>query len=159
MQELRVYIETSVWSHVFHDDTPDFQRATVEFLTQAKERVFAPYISTIVLDEVARANPQRREGLLGEIAAVRPTLLRGSEQADALARRYVEAGVLPLTDEVDALHVAIATVYELDVLASWNQRHLANIRRRDLFNSVNRVAGYRKMLEIANPLEVLYERD
>ena len=39
MQELRVYIETSVWSHVFHDETPDFQRATVEFLKQAKERV------------------------------------------------------------------------------------------------------------------------
>ena len=76
---------------------------------------------------------------------------------DDLAGRYVQAGVLPPTDEVDALHVAIATVCEMDVLASWNQRHLANIRRRDLFNSVNRVAGYRKMLEIANPLEVLYE--
>ena len=65
--------------------------------------------------------------------------------------------MLPPSDELDALHVAIATVYEMDVLASWNQRHLANIWRRDLFNSVNRVAGYRKMLEIANPLEVLYE--
>jgi len=55
------------------------------------------------------------------------------------------------------LHVAIATVCRMDVLASWNQRHLANIRRRDLFNGVNRVAGYRRTLEIANPLEVLYE--
>ena len=44
MQELRVYIETSVWSHVFHDETPDFQRVTVEFLQQAKERVVVPYI-------------------------------------------------------------------------------------------------------------------
>jgi len=55
------------------------------------------------------------------------------------------------------LHVAVATVYEMDVLVSWNQRHLANIRRRDLFNSVNRIAGYRKALEITNPLEVGYE--
>lgn len=157
MQELRVYIETSVWSHVFHDDTPDFQRATIEFLKQAKERAIVPYISTVILDEVARASATRRDGILGEIAAVRPRLLRRSKEADALARRYVQAGVLPPADELDALHVAIATVHEMDVLASWNQRHLANIRRRDLFNSVNRVAGYRKMLEIANPLEVLYE--
>ncbi len=157
MQELRVYIETSIWSHVFHDDTPDFQRVTVEFLKQAKERVVVPYISTLVLDEVTRADARRREGILGEIAGVRPILLRRSQQADDLAGRYVQAGVLPPSDEVDALHVAIATVCEMDVLASWNQRHLANIRRRDVFNSVNRVAGYRKMLEIANPLEVLYE--
>jgi predicted nucleic acid-binding protein len=157
MQELSAYIETSVWSHVFHDDTPDLQRATVEFLRQAKERVVVPYISTLVLDEVARADAKRRDEILGEIAAVRPILLRGSRQADELAERYVEAGVLPPADLVDALHVAIATVHEMDVLTSWNQRHLANIRRRDLFNSVNRVAGYRKMLEIANPLEVLYE--
>ena len=157
MQELRVYIETSVWSHVFHDETPDFQRATVEFLKQTKERVVVPYISTLVLDEVARADARRREEILGEIAAVRPILLRRSQQADDLAGRYVQAGVLPPSDEVDALHVAIATVCEMDVLASWNQQHLANIRRRDLFNSVNRVAGYRKMLEIVNPLEVLYE--
>jgi predicted nucleic acid-binding protein len=157
MQKLRTYIETSVWSHVFHDDTPDFQRATVEFLKQAKERMIAPYISVVVLDEVSRAGPERRERILGEIAAVRPILLRRSEQADDLAQRYVEAGVLPAADRIDAWHVAIATVYEMDVLASWNQRHLANIRRRDQFNSVNRVAGYRKTLEIANPLEVSYE--
>lgn len=157
MHKLRVYIETSVWSHVFHDDTPDFQRVTVEFLKQAKERVVEPYISTLVLDEVARADARRREEILGEIAGVRPILLRQSQRAEDLAGRYVQAGVLPSADEVDALHVAIATVSEMDVLASWNQRHLANIRRRDLFNSVNRVAGYRKMLEIANPLEVLYE--
>lgn len=157
MPKLRVYVETSVWSHVFHDDTPDFQRATVEFLEQAKERVVVPYISTLVLDEVARADTRRREEILGELAAVRPILLRRSQQAEDLAGQYVKAGVLPRTDEVDALHVAIATVSEMDVLASWNQRHLANIRRRDLFNSVNRVAGYRKMLEITNPLEVLYE--
>lgn len=157
MQELRVYIETSVWSHVFHDDTPDFQRATVEFLKQAKERVFVPYVSALVLDEVARADAKRRADILGEIATVRPILLRRSQAADDLAGQYVRAGVLPPADEVDALHVAIATVGEMDVLASWNQRHLANIRRRDLFNSVNRVAGYRKMLEITNPLEVLYE--
>ena len=157
MQELRVYIETSVWSHVFHDETPDFQRVTVEFLKQAKERVVVPYISTLVLDEVARADARRRDAILEEIAGVGPILLRRSQQADDLAGRYVQAGVLPPSDELDALHVAISTVCEMDVLASWNQRHLANIRRRDLFNSVNRVAGYRKMLEIANPLEVLYE--
>ena len=58
MQELRVYIETSVWSHVFHDETPDFQRATVEFLKQAKERVVVPYVSTLVLDEVARGGSE-----------------------------------------------------------------------------------------------------
>jgi predicted nucleic acid-binding protein len=157
MWNLDAYIETSVWSHVFHVETPDFQRATIEFLDLVKSGAFAAHISTIVLDEVSRADVERRDQIMHQIDLVEPVLLTVNDEAEALSQRYIEAGVLPPPDHIDALHVAVATVYEMDVLVSWNQRHLANIRRRDLFNSVNRIAGYRKALEITNPLEVGYE--
>lgn len=157
MAELLVYLETSVWSHLFHDETPDFQRATVELLARAAAGSFEPMISTVVLDEVSRASTERREQLLNAIAEHSPAVLRVTPEVTTLAERYVGAGVLPRREFVDALHVAVATVYELDVLVSWNQRHLANLRRRDLFNSVNVIAGYRKPIDIVNPLEISNE--
>jgi hypothetical protein len=51
--------------------------------------------------------------------------------------------------------VAIATVGRLDVLASWNYRHLVNRRRRRAFNGVNALQGYRA-IEIISPPEVFH---
>jgi hypothetical protein len=54
---------------------------------------------------------------------------------------------------VDARHVAIATVGQVDVLVSWNYRHLVNRRRREAFNGVNAIMGYRP-IDIVSPPEV-----
>ena len=54
----------------------------------------------------------------------------------------------------DALHIAIATVSGVDVLVSWNFKHIVNLNRIKLFNSVNLKEGYH-LLEIRTPLEVI----
>jgi hypothetical protein len=50
--------------------------------------------------------------------------------------------------------VAIAVVSELDMLVSWNHRHLVNVRRRELFTHISAMQGYYKPLHIVTPLEV-----
>lgn len=69
-------------------------------------------------------------------------------------RRPTCAGVVPAKKRDDARHVAIATVARLEILVSWNHRHLANERKRILFNEVNRLAGYEE-LAIHTPFEVM----
>ena len=54
----------------------------------------------------------------------------------------------------DALHIAIATTSTVDVLVSWNFRHIVNLNKIKLFNSVNLKEGY-NLLEIRTPLEVI----
>jgi len=53
----------------------------------------------------------------------------------------------------DALHIAVATVLKVDVLVSWNFKHIVNLNRIKLFNSVNLREGY-GILEIRSPKEV-----
>lgn len=72
-----------------------------------------------------------------------------------LATRYIEHGIIPAMKAEDALHVAYATVFELDVLVTWNFRHLARARTEALIGSVNVVEGYSKPLRLLTPLEVL----
>ena len=52
------------------------------------------------------------------------------------------------------MHIAIATIYNADVLASWNFKHIVNLNRIRLYNSINMRIGY-KILEIRTPREIL----
>jgi hypothetical protein len=63
--------------------------------------------------------------------------------------------VPPAAKRNDARYVAIATVASLEIVVSWNHRHLANERKRALFNEVNRRAGYEQELLIHTPFEVM----
>jgi len=54
----------------------------------------------------------------------------------------------------DAKHAAIATVFQMDAVISWNLRHLANYKKMELINSVNFKMGYNKRLELITPMEV-----
>jgi hypothetical protein len=56
--------------------------------------------------------------------------------------------------EDDALHIAIATVLEVDVLVSWNFKHIVNLDKIRKFNAVNLLYGY-KTIEIRSPREVI----
>jgi hypothetical protein len=90
-----------------------------------------------------------------EISALGPVELKATSEIKWLAEEYIKAGVVPAKKRDDALHVAIATVAGMDILVSWNHRHLANNRKSVLFNSVNRLAGQERVLLIHTPLELL----
>ena len=74
-----------------------------------------------------------------------------------LADLYLQEGVLPQRTIDDARHVAIATIYEMDALISWNLKHLANLKRMERVNGVNLKEGYAKRLELVTPMEVSNE--
>ena len=76
------------------------------------------------------------------------------EEAENLADAYLAAGVVPEKNFNDALHVAITTIHEFDVLLSWNFRHLANINKEARFMEVNCSKGYLKPFKITTPYEV-----
>jgi hypothetical protein len=61
---------------------------------------------------------------------------------------------LPASKIEDAMHAAVATVFEVDALISWNLKHLANLKKMELINAINMKAGYFKRLELITPMEV-----
>jgi hypothetical protein len=65
--------------------------------------------------------------------------------------------VIPPRYTEDARHIAIATCHEMDVLLSWNFKHLANIKKQTEVRAVNERNGYLHPLLLATPMEVFYE--
>ena len=77
-----------------------------------------------------------------------------SHEAEELAQAYIDGGAIGASMRVDALHIALATVARVDVLVSWNFKHIVNLRRIHAYNAVNIRNGY-PLLEIRTPREVL----
>ena len=75
-------------------------------------------------------------------------------EARELAEAYIVAEVITAKMRADAQHIAIATVARVDVLVSWNFKHIVNLPRIHGYNSVNLRRGY-PILEIRTPREVL----
>jgi len=159
MVGISVYVETSVWSFAFAEDVPNYRQDTLAFFECCRRRVIEPVISPVVLAEIGKApHPlgRRLADLLREIA---PTVVGVSDEAERLAGAFLRESVVPRTKPEDARHVAVAFCEGLDVLVSWNFRHIASVRRADRFNAVAVLEGFYKPLRIVSPPEVTYDNE
>lgn len=110
----------------------------------------------IVLSDVTRAEaahaPEAVRDLYDELVAIAEILPVTDEALEVLAN-YEAHGVLGPRFRNDMLHIALATVAEVDVLVSWNFRHIVRLDKIRLFNGINMELGY-KTLTIYTPREV-----
>jgi hypothetical protein len=154
-QALKVYVETSVWGMTLPSQPRALREPSKRFLRQCRTGLFIPYISSVVLQEIARASARDADQMVVEINRLAPIELTPSEEVEQLAGEYLKAGIVPAKKRDDARHVALATVSGMEILVSWNHRHLANKRKKEFFNAVNKLAGRARPLEICTPFEVL----
>ena len=159
MKPIRLYLETSVWSFYYADDAPEKRDITRQFFQNYQENQYEIFISDEVLREVNQANPNVQLRLRELINKHEPKYIQFTEEAKILAEAYLDAKILPAKSEVDCRHAAIATVYELDALLSWNMKHLANYRRMQGINAINLLRGYTKHLDLMVPMGVSENED
>lgn len=129
----RIYIDTSVVGGYFDEE---FKEAT-QLLFERFEKGEVIFIVSDLLDiELLNAPVQVRELLLKYPSEnfERVTL---SEEAIILADTYINEKVIGKNFLEDCRHIALATVNKVDVLASWNFRHIVNQDRMKGYNSVN----------------------
>jgi predicted nucleic acid-binding protein len=156
MKRLRIYLDTSVINFLFADDAPDFRRVTVEFFDRYAAR-YELYVSEIVLLEIGRTSDHSHRDRLLEVIRTRAMAVLAFDPRDEIIRladEYRKQGAIPEAKEEDALHVAHATVHEMDILLSWHFKHLANVRREARIEAINKEQGYWRPLRVVSPLEV-----
>ena len=110
-------------------------------------------ISDLTLLELEGA-PREVQEVLEDVPLSHREDVEFTEEASRLADQYLRAGVVGRSSRLDAQHIATATVHRVDVLVSWNFKHVVNLDRIRGYNSVNMRKGY-PMLEIRSPQEVL----
>lgn len=150
--KFKIYIDTSVIGGCFDDEFGEYSKLLFKDFILGKKIAI---VSNITLKELKQA-PENVRNKLEEIPEGNLEYVALTEEAEDLARKYIENGVVSSNYLLDAEHIAIATVERIDILASWNFKHIVNINRIRGFNSVNLREGY-QILEIRTPLEVIDE--
>ena len=159
MKKLSLYLETSVWNFIFADDAPEKRDITKEFFINIKQGQYEIFISQTVLNEIDRADERKKAQLMQLIKEHQPKELNITQEVIDLSKEYILQKIIPEEKVEDAIHVAVATVYEMDALITWNNRHLANLRKMEIINGINLKEGYTKHIEIVNPMEVISDED
>jgi len=125
-------------------------RVSTAFL---KEGAYLILISDITVRELAKA-PQRVQNVIGTLPTEFVEFCFVNEEAQALAQKYIEAGVLTPGDLNDAEHVALVTISNVNSIVSCNFKHLVKTSKIAQFNSVNLVNNY-GMIDIRRPGDFL----
>ncbi len=105
----------------------EFEDASIRLLNMFKSGEAAIVVSDLTLLELETA-PTEVLAVFEEIPEEHREYVELTEEAGELARRYIAAGVIGEAKRVDAQHIAIATVNRVDVLVSWNFRHIVNLQ-------------------------------
>ena len=146
----RIYVDTSVVGGCFDDE---FRGYSVALFDEARSGQILLVVSDTTLAEISLA-PARVRNLLAGLPQACIEYFPQCELSEALAGAYIDQAVVPARMLADAQHIAVATVARVDVLVSWNFKHIVNLDRIHAFNAVNLRAGY-PLLEIRSPREVL----
>ena len=146
----RIYADTSAIAGCLDEEFREPSSRLMAFFARGE---LVLVLSDLTLREIGRAPAEVRR-LLDQVPGDEIEMVSLTEEAADLAREYVRAGVVGARMLVDAEHIAVATVARVDVLVSWNFKHIVNLRRIRAYNSVNLRLGY-PLLEIRAPREVL----
>ncbi|NUM37061.1 MAG: type II toxin-antitoxin system VapC family toxin [Candidatus Brocadiae bacterium] len=162
MKKLKIYLDTSIINFLFAEDAPEKQEVTIDFFEGCvKKRLYDIFISPIVIDEINKTSDENQKSkLLETISSYQLAILDiESEKTEIvrLSQIYIEKKIIPQRKLEDALHIAITTVYEMDILLSWNYRHLANVNKERKILIENFQEGYIKPFRLITPMEVAYE--
>ncbi len=153
MRPIRVYADTSIFGGYFDDDFSDVSR---RFFNQVRSGRFLLVTSPLVAQELALA-PQMVLDLFTSLLS-RMQVVPVTSEAEELQQAYVDAGIVPPSAKMEALHVALATVSGCSMIVSWNFRHIVHFQRMAQYNLVNLSRGY-PQIGIFSPAEVIEDEN
>ena len=154
MVSQRIYIDTSVIGGYFDKEFEEFTKRLFEKVNTGE---FKLMISDLTQSELLEAPEKVRNifkdlNLDYEVADL-------NDEAIELAEEYLGEKIVGQSSRDDCLHIAIATINKVDILVTWNFKHIVNIKKIRGFNSINIKHGYHT-LEIRSPKEVIdYEEE
>lgn len=128
----KLYLESSVANMYSQEETPYLRDLTRQFWKEVLPH-FDVYISEVVLDEIrATEELNLRKALENLIKGFK--VLEITEEVIELADTYLSHRRLP---RGDALHLASASIGEMDFLVTWNPRHIYKRGTQEMIREVN----------------------
>ena len=146
----RFYFDTSVFGGVYD---VEFDEDSAQLFEKVKLGQIICVYSDLSESELFEA-PELVKNFFRDLPKENLELVKMTEEAIALAKNYIKENVVGKTSFDDCVHIALATIYKVDILVSWNFKHIVNVYRIRGYNAVNLRLGY-QTLEIRSPKDII----
>ena len=154
MRKLKVYLDTSVISHLLQDDVPEKMADTRQLWEMFKAGKYEVYLSTVTLREIEKCSEPKRNVLYDYLSDIEYTKLEINAEILELAQKIIDMGILTPKSYDDCQHIAAAVVNACDCIISWNFKHIVNIKTIRGIRAITNLEGY-KGIDIINPSVLL----
>lgn len=149
-RRLRVYADTSVFGGCLDEEFAEDSKALFDEIRAGR---FTLVVSSVTLRELLDA-PEDVRQILASMSAESVENFADCPEIVELRDAYIEAGVVGPGSLEDAEHVAAATVADVDMIVSWNFKHIVHFEKINGYHGVNLIRGY-KPVSIYSPREVV----
>ena len=147
-----VYLDTTIFSYYIDERLELGVHIERTKQWRNKERFsYSLYISNFVLEELKDRNFPNQIKAIKLARGIQ--LLKPIGQIDQIVEIYLKNKLMLSNDTRDALHLAFASVYKIDILLTWNCAHLANVNKEDHIRNINMSLGL-FVPKIVTPLEL-----
>ncbi len=151
-----VYIEASVISYLTARQSSDLMKNMWQSVTQQwwanKLETVSGCISPYVIQEIQGGDTEAAAQRIDAVRAL--SVLETNAEIEALADYLLLGGGLPQKARLDALHIACAAYHSVNILLTWNFKHIANPVQLPIMRGLCAAKGYR-LPELVSPLEML----
>jgi len=149
MPKLKIYLDTSVISAYYDDRQPERMKLTQNFWKQIRN--YEIFVSSIVVAEIDKWDDPIRLKLKKLIKNLN-ILSVDNKNVIKLTKKYIREKIIPASQELDATHIAVAAVSNINTILSWNFKHMVRKKVKLGVNYINNLLGY-DSIEIMTPAE------
>ena len=136
----KLYLETSLIG--FYNDVKEQNRskrkAVRTLFEQTRKGFFTAFVSPITIIEISNSpEPYRASDLALLQTSGIENLDIDEDEVDKLHKLYCKEVVTPQRHEDDLMHIAYAVLSDVDILVSYNFKHINNLKVKKFIDSDN----------------------
>ena len=150
----RIFFDTSVFGGVYDNE---FEEASLQLFERVNLGKIICVYSDLTESKLLKA-PEKVLKHFKNIQIENTERVEVNDDIITLATKYIEEKVVGETSFDDCIHIATATINKVDILVSWNFKHIVNVYRIRGYNAINLKNNYLS-LEIRSPKEILEYED
>lgn len=153
-RKLKVYLDTSVISHLMQEDVPEKMADTRKLWKMFQDSIYDVCLSSLTLKEVSDCPEPKRSMLRDYLKVIKYSTFEITQEASNVARQLISMGILTEKSLDDCQHIGVAVVNDCDCIISWNFKHIVNIKTIRGVRAITNLEGY-KPIEIWSPSVLL----
>jgi len=124
MKKTKIYLDTSVISHLDAPETPEKMEDTLLLWGKLKDGKYEVVLSEVVFAELAKCSEPKKSKLDNFLRQIQYERVESSDEVVALASKFVDFGILKQKSFNDCRHIAAALLSGCEIVVSWNFKHM-----------------------------------